>query len=679
MPWKSGFKCDGPPSSYFDLDLDGVVTLDKIDAGPSRAGRPDYHVSLKGKGRSHSAPITPSVFDIIPATDLDTFAPLPFVILNLFDECLPRELRLQVLSSLVTLHEADHELMKREGRWTVSKAATSRYKWVGRDRGTRELVKFSRVSKAWRDLVFDGQLWTGVNLCAFPKLPAPVLLRLSKSAGSFIRNIDFAGHTSLTPATLAGVAENLCLQLTPRDPYSCTQLTAINLQGCSILDARAIHEILARSPLLSSLSLKGLDAVTNITFQVLAACPLLTSLNMSRCPNINADGLLSFCRPAVGGTTLRLKELRLSGMTGIYDDVLATLGQSAPLLEVLDLSYCRSLHNSALEAFVACSADDESVDSIWLNAREAGRDTRNGGRYRRRITNIRHLALSNCVMLTDIACSNLAHTMPKLELLELAGIGPELKDEGLVRLLKTTPLIRKLDLEDAYEISDVLLASITPDPGDAASGVPSVDSSQSGHALEHLIVSYALNLTNEAFSSLIHNCPKIRVLEADGTHISASVLRNFVRLARSRQLSDAELVVVDCRAVGESVVKEVSASTRPRKGWRSWHARKLGYFDAQDGEELNLKPSQRQDECDEKRVVLKSFYNWQTVDAVRAARERKRKSSRKLVSTNNSDGEEGRGSPPGRTRWWSPSGRRSSGTNTPGVLETVDRDGCTIM
>lgn len=50
--------------------------------------------------------------------------------------------------------------------------------------------------------------------------------------------------------------------------------------------------------------------------------------------------------------------------------------------------------------------------------------------------------------------------MPRLELLELAGIGTAMKDEGLVRLLGTKPLSRKLDLEDNEEITDAVLSAL---------------------------------------------------------------------------------------------------------------------------------------------------------------------------------------------------------------------------
>lgn len=656
------------PCPNLEFPSDAQTQLQQSADGPERLS------SITGKGRSYSSPLPQSVFDIIPRGSCDVFAPVPLVLHNLFDEALPRELKLQVFSALISLHEDELQLWKSSGRWTASKASSSKYRWVGRDRGMRELVKLSRVSKAWHSLVFDGQLWMDVDLKAFPNLPVPFLLRLAETLGPFIKIMDLTGYTKLDHGTLGQVTTSLCVRSAPTIDFAYTQLLDVNLTGCNALTTQALHNLVIHSPFLRSLCVKGLKAADNTTFDVLALCPHLTSLNMSRCSNINGDGLHRYANAVLGRHgQLALKELRLCGLEGIYDEVLRVLGRAAPSLEILDLSYSRSLHNSALEAFVACTEEEKSTESVVLTAREAGREARDSGRYRRRITRLKHLSLSNCKLLTDIACSNLAYAVPRLELLELASIGTAMKDEGLVRLLETTPLLRKLDLEDDADITDAVLSALTPSPQEGT-GSGSTQPPQTGQALEHLVVSFAVGLSNEAFLPLICNCPRLRVLEADGTSISGVVLKEFVRQARERNAFDATLVAIDCRAVGEGSVKDVAATTRPRKGWRAWDARKLAYLDGRDKEELKV----GQDECDEKRIVLKSFYNWQTVDAVRAARERRRRNFRR-ADNGSSDNFEDVAQTWGRTRWWSPSsGRRSSpGFNTPGGAVS-DRGGCVV-
>lgn len=542
-------------------------------------------------------------------------------------------------------------------------------------------------------MVFDGQLWVNVDLHSFPGLPREILQHITKSAGPFIQSLNLAGLTSLDSVKLLDVASDLCL-MAPQESLSYTQLTAINLQGCTNLTTRSLHHLLIRSRSLETLNLKGLGAVTNTTFEILATyCPALRSLNMNRCMNMDSEGIYYMASAAIARREhLQLKELRLCGLKHSSDSMMAALGKAAPHLEVLDLSYARRLHNSALEAFVACDDEDgPELDTVVVSARDLGREAGDISYFRRRVTRLRHLNLSFCLLLTDTACVNLAYSLPRLEYLEMAGIGADLQEAGLIRLFERTPFIKRVDLEDAIEVGDNLLASLTPalesPPPWPISTTPQSTSKppsppQAGHALQYLNVSSSVNVTDQGLLSLVRRCPQLTTLEADGTKMTNAVLRDFVRLCRGRQACNAKIVGVDCRGIGENVVKELSRLSRPRLGWRSYAARRLYYLDERDGNEDDLKVGQ--DECDEKRVVVKTFYSWQTVDAVKANREKRRKAAGSGGSRRAGNGSSGAewDSDMGyrRTRWWAPGGRRISGSGRASPLELADvNEGCRAM
>lgn len=145
MPWRSDSKSQmrstPPPLPFFDLDA-------KLDHHtlPVYGRSQTATVDLKGKGRSLSSPFPLSALDIIPTVPQDVFTPIPIIPRNFFDEVLPRELQLRVFLSLISLHEIEHERTILDGEWSVSRASSSKNKWVGREKGFRELVKFSRVS-----------------------------------------------------------------------------------------------------------------------------------------------------------------------------------------------------------------------------------------------------------------------------------------------------------------------------------------------------------------------------------------------------------------------------------------------------------------------------------------------------------------------------------------------------
>ena len=145
--------------------------------------RPSQATLLKAKGRSYSSPFPLpasgpiSALDIISTPELDVFEPLRFDLDSgaesedsrgeekgekkgaLFDELLPREIKLTIFAWVVWVHELDHERLVDAGpdgvtaktksgsiKWSAHKAGMARNKWVGRDRGIRELIKLGRVS-----------------------------------------------------------------------------------------------------------------------------------------------------------------------------------------------------------------------------------------------------------------------------------------------------------------------------------------------------------------------------------------------------------------------------------------------------------------------------------------------------------------------------------------------------
>jgi F-box and leucine-rich repeat protein 2/20 len=556
------------------------------------------------------------------------------------------------------------------------------------------------VCKSWQDFVFDGQLWANMDLCAFLQLPIVLLKRLSDKSGAFVKRLGLTGHTRLDSSSLADVINNLSPM--PMLYPLHTNITSVSLRGCIGINSDVLDFLLRLTPSLQHLDLKGSKAASNYICRIIGEnCPHLVSLDLSQCSKVDGNGLVrlaSYFRER--SEPPALKSLKMTGMRYVTDDTLFSLGRAFPNLEVLDLSYVRSLHNSALDAFVSLDDDDDddddddkgSIPSVLLSARQLGRD---GGQYRRRVTRLRHLNLSFCLLLSDIGVSNLAHSMPCLEFLELAGIGPDLADEGLVRLLETTPLIRRLDLEDAGISDRVLVALTPPEPaqttpttllrGNSSSNKDKDEPPHAGRALEQLTISSVTGeITDETISVLIQRCSRLRVLEADGTPMSGTVLREFVRTMRRRKVRNARVVAVDCRMVGESVVQDMlhMEIARPRLGWRAYGARALAYIDGKDKEDRECLALRGYDECDEARVVVKSFYAWQALDRVQLAREKaERRSGRARRFEGGVEAQDGAA---GRMRWWRPSGRsaRRPGTTLtpPHIFDTNnDRDGCIIM
>ncbi|KAF8316703.1 uncharacterized protein EI90DRAFT_223979 [Cantharellus anzutake] len=654
---------------------------------------------------------------------------------DLFNIMLPVETRLHIFLCLVLSFVSDLSRLVEGKSWSVGIAAKMR--WVGWEAGIRELVKISRVCRAWQFLALDGQLWS--TLGASPGFPPDLLSRISQIAGPFVTSLQLEGIPTLGTSDLAIIAKNISTIAHPVQTFSShghphgtispsihpvdgwqTNLTDVNLKGLTNLTTRGLIKFLTSCPILENLCLRGLDAVTNTTCIVIGdSNPRLRLLDLGRCPNMDAFGVTFICEAverrkrsasclgtgAIGmgqegvlgdGTTLR--ELRISGLKRASEWVMASIAQAFPNLEVLDLSYCNGLSDRCVEKFVEWK-EDTLVDArrgtyVQLTSMEAGLDPTDRTMYKRRVTKLRHLNLSHCLTLTDRACSALAFTVPNMELLELAGIGANLEDGGLVRLLKTLPYIRKLDLEDASHITDEVLTAITPSPSTTrpSAAIPialygdsmfiskppgTVVIPQPGECLEELIISYAALPTPEAVHTLIQACPRLRKLDTDNTRITDESIRIFVEVARKRSIKDAGIVAIDCANISRAVVDELAGreEIRPRYGFRCWEVTStgLGYADARDGDNLPIADGEGLDECDETKVVVKTFRSWQVVDKWLGERE-KRNKARMGAEVSLLQRREGRSS-----RWFGRRSNSASGTTTPGMGVDDDDRGCIIM
>ena len=119
-----------------------------VDSQPiPRTSRLIEPLTIRTKGRAYSSPLPlPLVaFDYIPLAPADIYEEPPDPKPSHFNDWLPHELKLQILASLVQLFEQEFEKRVADGKWTAHKASSSRHKWVGKDKGIRELFKLSRV------------------------------------------------------------------------------------------------------------------------------------------------------------------------------------------------------------------------------------------------------------------------------------------------------------------------------------------------------------------------------------------------------------------------------------------------------------------------------------------------------------------------------------------------------
>ncbi|GJN87973.1 hypothetical protein Rhopal_000928-T1 [Rhodotorula paludigena] len=552
---------------------------------------------------------------------------------------LPLELQLLVFRAVVETSEHAWAKMIEEGTWVGEKA---RARWGdGRAKGRRELTKLGRVCKLWRSLSLDGQLWSTAAATSLlgngDAISAQGLLVLLRHAGPFVRTLDLRGLGVTVNGRLLESAAPLL-----RGPGHITQLTKIDLTGCTAVTTSSLSTLIALSPGLRNINVRGLPAVHAYHLASLGTfCSRLTQIEVSRCPNLSAHGLLHLPYPPPKSRLSQsdeaierggLRSIKAAGLVAMDADVFARILHRHPGLEMLDVSYSADIADYALKKAVT-PPDSPSPSSRPLSSahNEAGSPAAGS---RRIFPALRHLNLSSCRLLSSSGLAHLAGALPNLEILELSCVGWHFGTDGLARLLLSVPKLRKLDLEDAAQTTDDALFALVPS---ASTGAPN---------LEHLVISSCKTFTDAAIAAVVHGCTKLRVLEADGTAISDATAKAFVSLARQRRttaLSAAErehapdplfparvpavLSILDNRTTSRRISRDLGwKDLRPRTGQRGYWTRAVDFYHDDEppgdavGSPERAKVHGVLDECDSSLVVVRSFYSHLAVDAAYVAR-----------------------------------------------------------
>jgi F-box/leucine-rich repeat protein 2/20 len=289
-----------------------------------------------------------------------------------------------------------------------------------------------------------------------------------------------------------------------------------------------------------TLKLRALPAfVSSTCYSVIAKhMTKLKYLDVSLCRNLLAAALLDLAQP-------ELQTLLAAKIPSMDDATVSGVMQSFPKLRDLDLGYSRNITDAAFAKWPG-----ESV----------------GG------TQLRTLRLSSCVRLTDQACWNLVAKVQELECLEMASIGGNLREAGLIKLLETLPELRKIDLEDATNLSDRVIAALTP--GRNSHGKYAFS------PLEHAVLTNLPEVTEPALIRLVRACPSLKIVECSNSfHVSDAFIKAFLLQTRRNRLSGAEVSVVDCRNIGRRPVRDYNLLIRPRRGIADYANRHFGYID----------------------------------------------------------------------------------------------------
>jgi len=168
-----------------------------------------------------------------------------------------------------------------------------------------------------------------------------------------------------------------------RPPRLALHITRVSLHGTPL--TTALRAFSRRIPALSTLSLRGSDAVGR---DVRAVCACFKSVT----------------------------DLNLSGCDGLQDAHIAHIGAALPQLQKLSLNGCRDVSNAGLAALLTHCRTLHSLELGWCNISDTGLVS-----LAAISSSLTSLDLSGCAMLTDRGVAALMRRCPRLASLQLEG------------------------------------------------------------------------------------------------------------------------------------------------------------------------------------------------------------------------------------------------------------------
>ncbi|CAG8662460.1 677_t:CDS:2, partial [Ambispora gerdemannii] len=348
-----------------------------------------------------------------------------------------------------------------------------------------QLFYLMSVCRSWYSLAFDGSLWSKLNVAPFyQKISAYQLVALWKSAGGFLREVNFRGCVQLSS-----------LNIRELTPY-CPNIQKLDISGCRNIDFAAIDFLLSHLHDLEELNISCLDLKSSqnyYTRTLAKQCKKLKKVNMSWCRCMTArdvETLVKGCK--------KLTSLKLDGLAKLNESTFVLIGELRHL-QVLSLDSCPTVDDNLIAALFQSGSSNDNSSTIAA--------TMTTTTYSLSPPPITHLNLSNNPHLTDIALQDIADFCPTLTHLQLHGC-PGFTDSGLINLASKCTELQAIDLEDCNTaVNDDVLEAF------AAHLVK----------LRRICLSYCDQITDEGVTNLL------QVEIFDCRNISISAVRETVQ------------------------------------------------------------------------------------------------------------------------------------------------------
>lgn len=339
-------------------------------------------------------------------------------------------------------------------------------------------------------------------------------------------------------------------------------LAELDVALCPRVTDASLLAICSGLPNLKSLSVQRCRAVTDLGISDLWKLDKLANLNISECELIQGQGILKgLCQKP----NLKFKELRLSHLGNISDDIVIRIAESLPNLTVLDLGFCYN------------AVTDRSVQSILSNIRY-----------------LRTLNLMMCEKVTDSGLTGMGlklipskiNTLPEVTLKLPLGSKAEIEirrdaklKQGVMEMcendylgsdfsgfsLKNLKGLQELNLSGCNRVSDVSLKhafhlnelkNLELSYCQQITEEGLIFISKNNKSIESLNLDFCHNVNNEGVCHVVENLKRLRTFIVGSNQITDKVAKAISKYAKELTYLD----IRHCDQVSSVAVNEIIKS-----------------------------------------------------------------------------------------------------------------------
>ncbi|KAK8601398.1 hypothetical protein V6N13_058889 [Hibiscus sabdariffa] len=215
---------------------------------------------------------------------------------------------------------------------------------------TSDLAKCLLTYSKLQSIKLDGCIITWSGIKAMASLDAPFKeLSFSKCLGLTDDGLSFLVQSQ---KDLRKLDITCCRKITYNSvdsvTSSCTSLTSLRMESCSLVPKEAFVLIGERCPFLKELDVTD-NEIDDEGLKSISRCSKLSILKLGICSNISDEGLAK-----VGSCCPLLKELDLYRSIAISDAGIAAIADGCPALEMINIAYNDKITDNSLISLSKC-------------------------------------------------------------------------------------------------------------------------------------------------------------------------------------------------------------------------------------------------------------------------------------------------------------------------------------